>query len=43
MYLILLAEFGGKGDRWVTIAESSRQKAVSRTRESGSNDKGVRP
>jgi hypothetical protein len=32
-----LAEFGGKGDRWVTIAESGRQKAVSRKQESASN------
>jgi hypothetical protein len=36
-YLLLLTEFGGKGDRWVTIAESGRQKAVSRNRESASN------
>jgi len=27
-YLLLLTEFGGKGDCWVTIAESGRQKAV---------------
>jgi len=35
--LVLLTEFGGKGDRWVTIAEGRRQKAVSRKRESASN------
>ena len=44
MYLVVLPEFGGKGDRWANIAnskeqgeESSRQKAVSRKRESGNN------
>ena len=37
MYVVLMAEFGGKSDRWVTIAESGRQKAVSRNRESASN------
>jgi hypothetical protein len=35
MHLALLAEFGGKGDRWVTIAENERQKAVGRNRELG--------
>ena len=37
MYVVLMAEFGGKSDRWVTIAESGRQKAVSGNRESASN------
>jgi len=37
IYEALLAEFRGKGERWVTIAESGRQKAVSGNRESASN------
>jgi hypothetical protein len=36
-HLVLVAKFDGKGDRWVTIAESGRQKAVSRNRESASS------
>ena len=36
-YLALLAEFGGKGERWVNIAESGRQKTEGRKRESASN------
>jgi hypothetical protein len=34
IYLLLLGEFGGKGDRDLTTADGSRQKAVSRNRES---------
>ena len=37
MNLVLLAEFGGKGDRDLTTADGSRQKAVSRKQESASN------
>jgi hypothetical protein len=28
--MLAFPEFGGKGDRWVTIAESRRQKAEGR-------------
>jgi hypothetical protein len=35
--LVLLAEFGGKGDRELSSVDGSRQKAVSRKQESGSN------
>jgi len=34
--MLALAEFGGKGDRWVTIAESGRQKAESRNQQATS-------